>query len=228
MSAKKIEDRFNSTHLYNRFRVTMKVRDRIYGGTPKNKDVIATWVVATTGYQDELTEVQTKEALETMTESVAEKMWTGFPRDETGWFIWDRQIKAAFKEAGVLLGIFKKKRGSKQIIQHGSFLIRGVDHERRIYPEMINLPEPLDVEEGPIHVQTPKGPRTALKRQDYMAAPTFKFEIWVLKTQPAETRHIGEKEIVHMLTFAQENGLGASRSQGNGKFDVIEFEEISK
>ncbi len=217
------DNRFDASALYDRYAVTIRLRDRINGGVPKNSAVIEKWVKARTGFDDELTKAQTEEALKTQTEDVAEGMWTGFPRDENGLFIWTRQIKAMLRESAVLLGITKKKRGSRQIIQHG-FEIKNPDGGDRI---PLGVEEPTGSEEGPIHVMTAQGPRSALKRQDYVETPTLRFEIWVLTTAAQETRHIGEKDIVRMLTHAQENGLGASRSQGHGKFDVVEFGSAS-
>ena len=210
---------FDSSELYDRYNVTIKVRNRIMGGVPKSSEVIEAWVRARTGYDDELTKAQTEEALATQVAEEAEKMWTGFPGDERGLFVATRQIKAMLRESATMLGITKKKRGSKQVVQHG-LEIKGPDHEQRVY---LGVTEASGSDEGPIHVMTAQGPRTALKRQDYVDAPTLSFAIWVLKTAPQETRHMGETEIVQMLTFAQENGLGASRSQGHGKFDVVEF-----
>ena len=54
----------------------------------------------------------------------------------------------------------------------------------------------------------------------------FSWVIWILKTEPQEKRHIGEMDLKTMLTHAQENGLGSNRSQGSGKFDVIEFQPL--
>jgi len=213
---------FDAREYYDRYAVTIKIRHRIYGGTPKSPEVIEAWIRARTGYDDALTKAQTAEALETQVEQEAEKMWTGFPGDERGLFIWTRQVKAMLRESATMLGITKRKRGTKQVIQHG-FELKGTEHEQRIY---LGVDKATGAEEGPIHVITAQGPRTALKRQDYIEAPTIKFEVWVLSVPVGEDRRIGEKEVVAMLTFAQENGLGASRSQGHGKFDVVEFAKI--
>jgi CRISPR/Cas system CSM-associated protein Csm3 (group 7 of RAMP superfamily) len=125
------------------------------------------------------------------------------------------------RECGSILGIFQKKRGSKQIYQHG-MEIKGLENEFRIY--INDCEDPLR-EEKPIHVDTPQGKRNALKRTDhFIEGATLEFRIWILKTDPSETRHIGEKDTKLMLTLAQENGLGANRSQGSGKFEVIELE----
>lgn len=59
-----------------------------------------------------------------------------------------------------------------------------------------------------------------------MAGCELEFQIWVLKTAPQETRHIGKNELLDMLALAQNNGIGANRSQQSGKFEVIVFEAL--
>ena len=102
--------------------------------------------------------------------------------------------------------------------------MKGADHPARVY---LGRKEPDGQEEGPIHVQTAQGPRTAIKRVDYVEDVSLSFEVWTLKKQnnsdAEKKRHIGKEDLEKMLALAQENGLGADRSQGSGKFDVIEF-----
>ena len=116
------------------------------------------------------------------------------------------------------------KRGCKQIFQHG-FEVKAPDGGERLY---LGATGTLPFDEGPIHVQTPQGPRTAIKRVDYVERPSITFEVWVLSTHASETRHIGENDVVQMLRFAQENGVGADRSQGRGKFDVTGFDVLQR
>jgi len=224
---KKIDDRFSPARLYDRYRVTISVRDRICGGMPKNPDLIKNWVEATTGYADEISEKLVQENAELVVNEVAEKCWNGFPEDPVrGLFVPCRNIKACLKQSAQLLGIYKQKRGSKQIMAEG-MEVKGQELDGRtdrVYLQGKKQPDGTD--ESAIHVMTAQGPRTALRRMDYVTQPTLSFEIWVLKTAAQETRHIGEEQLVEILTHAQENGLGASRSQGEGKFSVVEFQKI--
>ena len=153
-----------------------------------------------------------------------EKSWNTFRADaERGCYVECRQIKALFKEAATMLRLTTDKRGSKQILQHG-FEVKAPGGGDRLYLGFVETDErKLPYSEGPIHVQTAQGPRTAIKRVDYVEEATIDFEVWVLATHASETRHIGEEDVVAMLTFGQENGFGADRSQGCGKFDVRKF-----
>jgi hypothetical protein len=213
--------RFDPRPLYHRFSVSIQIRDRICGGTPKNKELIKSWVEATTGYSDERSEKLTQVDAELVVNEVAEKSWIGFFSDEKGLLVQARQIKAMLKQSASVLRFTQKRRGSKQILAEG-MEVKAADGGDRIY---LGAKEPSGTHENAIHVMTAQGPRTALRRMDYVTRPKISFEIWVLKTQPTEDRHIGEDELVEILRHAQENGLGASRSQGEGKFDVVLFEK---
>jgi hypothetical protein len=215
---------FDSKALYDRYDVEIKIRDRICGGVPKNPELLKGWIAAKTEHNDETTTAQEKEARETILEPTEEKSWNGFPGDENGLFIWSRQIKALFKECASMLRITVTKQGSKQIFQHG-FEIKGPVKDDRVY---LGKMAPDGDNEGPIHVQTPQGPRTAIKRVDYITSPTLAFQIWVLKTNANEKRHVGEEDLKLMLRFGQENGLGADRSQGSGKFAVLSFKRVDE
>jgi hypothetical protein len=214
--------KFDPRPLYDVYRVSLRMRDRICGGMPKNPDLLKGWIAATTEHDDAKTTELEKEAREALLEPTVEKSWNTFPADKKGLFVWSRQIKALFKESATMLRITTQKIGSKQIFQHG-FEIKGPDVDDRVY---LGADKPDGFDEGPIHVQTAQGPRTAIKRVDYVSRPLLHFEVWVLTTATAEKRHVGEEDLVKMLVFGQENGLGADRSQGRGKFDLLEFQRV--
>lgn len=213
----------DNSHLYDRYTVTVSVRERLTGGVPKNPELIRAWVESTTEHADEQSEALVAEAVEKLVETTTEKCWTGFYADENGVFIEPRQIKALLRECGSLLQTFQTKRGSKQIYQHG-LEVKALDGGSRIY---LGKPKADGFVEMPIHVQTAQGPRSALKRFDYVEGVKFSFQIWCLKTKAQEKRHLGEETLRDWLALAQENGLGANRSQGYGKFDVLEFKALN-
>lgn len=244
---------FSNEHLYDYYRVRIQMRKCICGGIPRNPAVLAAWVKAKTGFNDELTTKQIAkitpameiqlgrtaavakadrvdvdptpedESREPLSE-VAEKIdasWNGFAKDEKlGLYIETRQVKALLREACTMLRINTKKVGAKQVFQHG-FEVKGLLDEDRIY---LGVQEPTGHLEGPIHVVGPQGPRSALKRVDYVDRAVLEFEIWLFKTEPGEKRHLSEKDIRDLLVFAQEDGLGADRSQLRGKFNIVGFE----
>lgn len=211
----------DARELYDIFTVQIQMRDRLVGGTPRSKDMIRSWLEARTGHSDETTDEQEAEIAAAI-DAAEDSCWTGFCGDERGLYLHTRNVKAMIKQCASVLGITKKKRGSKQILHEGAE-VKAPDGGDKLYLER---QEPDGSEERPIHVMTARGPRNALKRVDYVNGARLAFEVWVLKTAAQETRHIGEKELTKILTFAQENGLGADRSIGYGKFDVIEFGKV--
>jgi hypothetical protein len=210
----------NARNLYDIYLVRIRMADKLCGGTPKNPDLLKGWIAATTKFDDATTDAQVAEAREALLEPTEEKSWNGFRGDEKdGLYIEARQVKALFKECATMLRVTTQKLGSKQIFQHG-FEIKGLKRPDRIY---LGTKEPHGFDEGPIHVSTPQGPRTAIKRVDYVEGVELEFEVWVLGTHASEKRHVGPEDLALMATFGQENGLGADRSQGRGKFEVIHF-----
>lgn len=231
MKENKTASMFDRTRLYHRWKVKIRILERMDGGVPKDKSMIKKWVEAKTGFADEQSQKLAEEHLpdiEALTEAESKGLWTGFKKDSTGHYIESRQIKAMFRECFVVCGITGTKRGSRQILQHG-FEIKGPNAGSKVYMEDVetgSMEVEIEDEEKAIHVNTQQGPRSALKRVDFVTQATLDFEIWVLITDPRATNHIGEEEIVEALNLAQENGLGANRSQGSGKFEVLEFEPI--
>jgi len=213
---------FNARNFYDVYTIVIQMRDKLVGGKPKNPDILATHIAIKTQHNDEQTAEQISEATAALLEPTEEKSWNGFLSDPThGLFIDAFAVKAMFKESASMLRILVERRGSKQVMQH-AFEIKGLTHEMRVY---LGRAAPYGSDAGPNHVQTPRGPRNAIKKVDYVQGAELAFELWVLATHGSETRHIGEKEVRAMLTFAQENGLGADRSQGRGKFSVVSFEK---
>lgn len=213
---------------YDTYRVKCRFRERIVGGHPASSELIAAWIRKHTGHDDELTKQQIAEAqdarseAERLAEQLKESTYNIFLRDENGLYIETRQVKACLRECFSTQRIFVTKAGTKQIFQH-AFFVDGIRHQSRVY---LGVMEPTGVEEKPIHVSGPQGPRNALKAAEYVEGAEIQFIIRVLKTAPADKRHISMEMLNDVLYQAQDDGLGADRSQGAGKFDVIEFAKV--
>jgi len=210
--------------LYNRYRVSIRMRDRLCGGIPQGDDLLAEHIKRKTGYADAQTDEQIAAATLDLVNREVHEGTNGFLADaDRGLYIWAFQVKAMLKQSASILGITKQKRGTKQILHEGAE-VKGIEDEDRLF---VGRTEPDGYATGPVHAMTPSGPITAIKRTAYVERVTLVFEVWVLKTAPQESRHIGEDELRQMLLFSCENGLGAERSQGEGKFDVLEFSRIA-
>jgi len=205
--------------VFRKYRVEIRFRERILGGIPKAKELIVPWLkgrgVPAKAVEELAEEVEAEvEALPR--EDLETAVWTTFKRDGDGVYIEERQIKALLKEAAFVLGLTRKAR-FRDSVAHGLF----------VKPERIHLTrggeqvkEPDGYIESAIHVMTARGPRSALKRCDYVEKVDAGFEVWV--AAPAITK----EDLKQLFTLGQEIGLGASRSQGYGKFTVRRFEPV--
>ena len=78
------------------------------------------------------------------------------------------------------------------------------------------IEKPDGHEERAIHVIGALGPRSALKRYDYVVEPEMKFHIRYLNDGLITLDLIDV-----FLEYAGWNGLGSDRSQGEGRFELV-------
>lgn len=221
--------------LNDRWSVSLQFLNRIIGGIPavglegadpeKDRSILQLWLQQRLG--DKVTEEELAAEVEkTMQEAYASeepKSTTTFKTNETGLYIEGRQVKAMLKEAGGRLGLGKAVRGSrpslKQDLHEGLHVDEDLIHLTRD-GQPVTEPDGYDVR--PIHVMGPQGPRTSIKRSAYVERPTIIFTVRILNMVVLKEDHLKDT-----LAFAQDLGLGADRSQGNGKFAVVGFERIA-
>jgi len=209
--------------MYKRYQVELRFRDKILGGIPVAKELIEPWLRARGMEEKAIKEVaeDVAEAVGAVPAAEVERAWTTFKRDDKGIYIEERQIKALLREAAFVLRL-TQKRGLRDTIAHGVFT-----EPDRIYltrdGQQITAPD--GVIEGPIHVMTAQGPRSSLKRQDYIEKAEAQFTLMVAGPSTGE-QTISVRDLAEMWIHAQDIGLGASRSQGYGKFSV-HVEEVA-
>jgi hypothetical protein len=83
---------------------------------------------------------------------------------------------------------------------------------------MLGVQEPTGVELVVGHIAGPMGPRSTLTHYEYVERPEIEFRVMVMHDC------ISAEQWRDIWTHAQENGLGTLRSQGHGRFDVVEWE----
>lgn len=213
------------------FDAEIQIENRLMGGVPKAPDTIKSWIKTKTGLDGDSLEnavIRTKQemGIDVMTEEEIEKLseasWRGFKGGNgEGLYIEARQVKAAIKEAANickdLLGIkaFKAKI-AERVFVHPEKIGLGVD-------------KPTGWIEGPVHAMTARGPITSLKRVDYVERPVLAFRLKVFNEgiKAASGEKLAPEDFLPvLLEYASENGLGADRSQEQGKFGVLKFERI--
>ena len=92
-----------------------------------------------------------------------------------------------------------------------------------VTPEHISLGrmEPDGVELVIGHIVGPHGPRSTLGYHEYVNRAILDFDVLVARDS------IQEEWWVDLWVHMEENGIGALRSQGYGKFDLLKWEKVN-
>lgn len=222
--------------VFTTYRAELKFRDKLMGGTPKDPKIIEGWLRSKAGIQDteEVREAMLRTLIELGADNIssqssfdelveasqalaAQKQTNGFKVcPDGGLYIESRQVKAMLKEATNILYAGERwgrtKKGPKSYLAERVF----------VNPDKIMLGAPqasgIDLFIG--HTTGPKGPQSNLTYIEYVSQPTLTFDVMVAEDA------IGHKHWPQLWVLAQENGLGALRSQGFGRFDIVLWERI--
>lgn len=188
-----------------KYDITIKLQEHLLGTVPKNPEVYKTFVAtkaADLGLAEE--EVATVESLE-------EKGWTGFHKDEEGHFIYNYLIKGFLCESARTLKTFGPLKQLQDKFKRYAF----------VTPRRIRLPDPAGVLERPLRAQTAQGPRVALARSDYIKAGTeISFTVEIL-----DASGISRGCLEQVLDYGSRLGLGQWRTGSWGTFEVVSLEE---
>ena len=237
-------------YLYRK--VTLQFRDRLMGGVPKDPKIIEGWIRTKAMVTDDeelrqmalrtlrelgadVNEGMTYEEAVAAAEAMAfEKHTNGFKRDEKGLYLEGRQIKAMLKEnVNIVMGGERKgatSKGAKGYAAERVFVV-----EDRVY---LDRTEPDGVEVMIGHISGPQGPRATLTNVEYVTKPqiTFTIKEMLEHRQSKKDRDAGierggaslsDAEWRNIWLSAEENGLGAARSQSHGRFEVVKWEVIT-
>jgi hypothetical protein len=224
------------TEMNQLYSVTLRFVNRCIGGIPavnidadddspaadkaetKTKDLMSSWLsknLADKLSPEEITALADRTFDEAYRDA-EEQASTTFKADDTGLYLEGRQLKAMLKEAGSRIGMGKLKL--KSALHEALHVDEDVVYLTRGGAVLI---EPDGYETRPIHVMTAQGPRTSIKKTAYVTQAEVTFTVRVLRDCG-----VTEKHLVDILAFAQDLGLGADRSQGNGKFEVVAFAPV--
>lgn len=221
--------------LFARYRVTIRMANRIMGGTPKDPKVIEGWIKSKMGLEEgaelrtlvartmiemghDLAEGATPEELDAaIAATVADKSTNGFKRTDQGLIIEGRQVKAMLREnVNILFGAQKfgpTRKGAKGYVAERVFV------EEDAIP--LGRTEPDGVELFIGHVTGPQGPRATLTYFEFCEKPEVSFT--VLSLQDCLTADQWEA----IFEQAEQNGLGSLRSQGFGRFKLVSVAPVA-
>jgi hypothetical protein len=197
----------------------------IAGGTPSDDKVAEGWLRTKLADRDDLIrEAVAKTMVErgiTADEAAAEvdnlKHLNGFKRDEQGLYIEGRQLKAAIKEAASVAvasgklngrGWGKTNKGLLSFMAEHVFVV-----EDRLH---LGVTEPTGIVQRFVH--TWRG--TGIQYEEYVEDAKVDFTI------KADHDFTNEQWAMIWLTGEQQ-GIGASRSQGFGRYEVARWEPVA-
>lgn len=238
--------------LFIRYRCRLQFRDRVVGGTPSNPRMIEGWLRTKMGltqeaevraltkqtlielgvdaeiFADDADEDIRFETLQQASEAIAKHSnTTMFKRDQDGLYLEARAVKAMLKEAVNILYAgerWNKRPGAPGKADTGGKAPRSTVAESVfVEPQHISLgvfePSGIDLAIG--HIVGPQGPRSTLSYYEYVERATIEFVVLVLKDR------VDPKRWPDIWRLAQENALGAKRSQSMGQFDVLHWERLN-
>ena len=217
-----------STHWPYRFDLGLYV-ENLRGGVPNQPDVIRAWLRAKLDLDDTAIEKMVAETMaarniadrdEAIDVVAAETSSNGFKRDGTALVLEGRQLKAAIKEAFSVAGAAGKipmqrawgvtKKGLLPFIAEHVMVVEQTIILRDASGNPITEPDGIEQTQ----VSTFRG--TSFKREEFVTEAWLRATIvsdWDFKDQVWET----------MWVTGQLQGLGASRSQGRGRYTVTEW-----
>jgi hypothetical protein len=227
--------------VYTRYAVTLVMRDRLMGGIPKDPTIVEAWLRQKAGITNRtedlrqfmlrtlselghpVTPEMSWEEIEELSERVSAVRHTqGFKSDERGLYIESRAIKAMIKEC---VSILYPYQAPNQVGRWGptrKAALNFVAERVFVEPDRVYLgrerPDGVELFIG--HTTGPQGPRSNLTYHEYVERAELQFELLVAGDL------VPHEAWPRIWALAQENGLGALRSQGYGRFDVTRFDRV--
>jgi len=214
--------KFNAKSWPYRFTGTLLV-GTIAGGTPTDQRVAEGWLKTKLGAKDDLLREMVAEVMaergvtadEAATIVDAQKHLNGFKRDEDGLYIEGRQLKAALKEAAsvaVAAGKLDMRGWGKTNKGLLSFL---AEHVHVIEDKLhLGVTEASGITQRFVH--TFRG--TGIQYEEYVTDAKISFTV--------ETDYkFTDEQWAHIWLTGERQGIGASRSQGFGKYTVTSWDK---
>jgi len=198
----------------------------IAGGTPTDPRVAEGWLKTKLGVdRDDLIREMVAEVMvergvtaDEATQVVSEnKHLNGFRRDEGGLYIEGRQLKAALKEAASIAvaagkltarGWGKTNKGLLSYLSEHVFVV-----EERL---SLGVLEPSGIAQRFVHTFRGNG----IQYEEYVTDAKIDFTVITDHDFKAE-------EWAAIWTCGEQNGLGASRSQGYGRYEVTKWDKAA-
>ena len=225
-------DKMRAEH-WRTLRVEIQIREWMLAGKPVSLDV-AEKMLKARGLEDQIEALpedptlRGEKAEQVIEEGVCEFFRRPGKLGPTGkegiWFP-TNHLKAGFKENWSVMGYRNDIRGSRGAVAEGLFIYAvtpaGAPPEERDWIWLGTAPKGEHTAIS--HTMSPKGPVHALKRHEYVEQVRFRFDISITKNL---LEKIPDENIADVIVHWAEHGMGACRSQGFGKFNILSVEDV--
>jgi len=205
--------------IWELYSVEMHFKNRICGSVPLAKEMIKPWLESRRPtkppeYARSIDEIVTEVAETVSVEEEMEKTTLGFQKDEKGLFIRGGNIRAHLKDAALQMSKVLDIQALKAKVANRVFV-----DDYRIYLEKDGkiVTESDGTYEQPVHVWTPQGQRSALKKIHYVEKPVMRFTLMIL----AVDEEVDLDIMTYLFKYGQVHGFSGERSLSEGKYDFI-------
>jgi hypothetical protein len=204
--------------------------DTIAGGIPSDEKVAEAWLRTKLENKDDLIREAVAETMaargvgkEEAAQIVASmKHFTGFKRDSTGLYIEGRQLKAAIKEAAMIAVAAERipLRGwgvtSKYLKAFVAEHIMVIEDTLHLKIDGVPVTEATGITQQFVHTQYGSAPHY----KEFVAGTTIDFTV-------ITDYFFTEEHWMHIWSTGEQEGIGASRSGGFGRYAVTRWDLLT-
>lgn len=207
--------------IWQEYRLRLSFTGGVMGGIPKHPDIIQSWLEARAASGTALAKIENPTPLADLAEQVAaevhaaavqeNKVWCGFKSDDLGLYVDGFHLKSHLKDCANIMQASSGIRNLKAKLADRVYVV-----EPRLHFAINghHVTEPDGYWEHPVHVMTMQGPRSALKRSDYVEKSVITATLRVLGDGV-----ISEELLRSVLEYGSIHGFGAERGLGNGRYE---------
>lgn len=197
----------------------------ILGGVPTDPNVAEGWIKTKLGSADDLLREQVAQVMVERGVSAEEaasivdttKHLNGFKRDERGLYIEGRQLKAAFKEA-CSVAVASDKISGKGWGKTNKGLLNFVAEHVCVLEDRLYLGVDVATGINQRFVHTWRG--SGIQYEEYVSDAEIEFTI-------ATDFEFTQEQWALIWLTGEQQGIGASRSQGYGRYTVTQWERAA-
>ena len=147
--------------------------------------------------------------------------WATFPHDAQGIYVEPRTVRGHIKDCALQVAATTGITAFKAKVANKVYVVEEPLRLRRADSALITKVDGTITRT--IQVMTRQGPRSSLKRVDYVAPPSrlaFVLRVW-------DDKVVGEKELRTIFEYGEVHGMGAERSQHWGNYHLLKLEAMS-